>query len=363
MLSVVFRADASLQIGTGHVMRCLTLANALHKAGMKCSFICRPLAGNLIEFIRERHYHVYVLEEGQEAVDTFPDHAYWLEASREEDAAACRSLVMQHQPDWLVVDHYGLEARWEETVLSGSPETRLLVLDDLADRPHIANILLDQNLGRVAEDYQALLPASAKVLIGPEYALLRPEFCDWRASSLERRKHPKAKNILITMGGVDKDNAAERVLSALASCSLSNDSVIDVVMGTHAPWLDKVRIRADNMPWKTNVVTNVNNMAERMAWADIAIGAAGSTSWERCCLGLPALMLVLAENQYQVAKPLSEAGAAYLVGVPDQLETLPASWTEITSEKSLKSMSKHASMLTTGQGASYVASCLASPHF
>lgn len=361
MLSVVFRADASLQIGTGHVMRCLTLADVLNQAGMKCSFICRPLAGNLIEFIRQRHYHVDVLEKGQEAVDTFPAHAYWLEASREEDAVACRSLVMQHKPDWLVVDHYGLEALWEETVLSGCPESRLLVLDDLADRPHIADILLDQNLGRVGEDYQELLPASAKMLIGSEYALLRPEFCDWRAISLERRKHPKAKNILITMGGVDKDNAAERVLNVLANCSLSNDSVINVVMGTHAPWLDKVRVRADSMPWKTNVVTNVNNMAERMAWADIAIGAAGSTSWERCCLGLPTLMLVLAENQYQVAKPLSEAGAAYFIGEPDQLDILPTSWAEITSEMSLKSMSHYASMLTSGQGASYVVSCLTSP--
>lgn len=360
MVSVVFRADASLQIGTGHIMRCLTLADTLHQAGMKCSFICRPFAGNLIEFIRERHYHVDVLEEGREVADTFPAHAPWLEASREEDAAACQSLVVKHQPGWLVVDHYALESGWEERVLSGSPLTRLLVLDDLADRPHIADILLDQNLGRVADDYQTLLPSTAKLLIGPEYALLRPEFSEWRAFSLERRKHPKAKNILITMGGVDKDNAAERVLSILANCSLSNESVIDVVMGTHAPWLDKVRIRADSMPWKTNVVTNVSNMAERMAWADIAIGAAGSTSWERCCLGLPTLMLVLAENQYQVAEPLVEAGAAYLLGVPDQLDMLPASWSELTSEISLKSMSQHASTLTNGQGASYLASCLAS---
>lgn len=354
MSSVVFRADASLQIGTGHIMRCLTIADALRQQGVECSFICRPLKGNLIEFIRERAYHVEVLEPGREQADAFPEHAHWLEASQREDAEACQAIIMRHQPAWLVVDHYGLEARWEQSVLNVSPNTRLLVLDDLADRSHVATILLDQNLGRALEDYTGLLPESCECLAGPKYAVLRPEFYEWRAKSLKRRQAPHTNNILVTMGGVDKDNAAEDVLNALAECSLNKDTVISVVMGAHAPWLEQVRLRAQAMPYQTHVVTNVSNMAERMARADIAIGAAGSTTWERCCLGLPSIMLILADNQYQVAKPLAQVGAAFLLGTPDKLVDLPALWPQLTSEPSLKIMSQKAASLTDGQGVHYL---------
>lgn len=354
MSSVVFRADASLQIGTGHIMRCLTIADALRQQGVKCSFMCRPLNGNLIEFIRERAYHVDVLEPGCEPVDAFPEHAHWLEASQREDAETCQAIIERYQPDWLVVDHYGLEARWEQTVLDVSPSTRLLVLDDLADRTHVAAILLDQNLGRVPEDYNGLLPKNCQCLTGPGYAVLRPEFSEWRVKSLERRHTPQTNNIFVSMGGVDKDNAAESVLDALANCSLNPHTVISVVMGSHAPWLEQVRLKAQAMPYQTKVVTNVSNMAERMTWADIAIGAAGSTSWERCCLGLPSIMLILADNQYQVAKPLTQTGAAFLLGTPDKLAELPALWPQLTSEVSLKTMSKNAASLTDGQGVHYL---------
>ncbi|RAR56779.1 UDP-2,4-diacetamido-2,4,6-trideoxy-beta-L-altropyranose hydrolase [Onishia taeanensis] len=319
---VVFRADASLEIGTGHIMRCLTLAEALRKQGAECHFLCREHAGHLIDAIEARGFNAHrLLDESLYRTsaptrDLQPDHAHWLGTSWESDAEACGPLIVQLAPDWLVVDHYALDARWEAAVLP--EQTRLLVIDDLADRAHCAHLLLDQNLGREAEDYIGLVPAECRVLAGPQFALLRPEFAERRESSLARRhRHPAVKRLLISLGGVDKDNSTGQVLDALNACDLPNDLEITVVMGATAPWLEEVKTRAVELPWSTEVVVNVSDMARRMAEADLAIGAAGSTTWERCCLGLPTLMLVLAENQQHIAQSLHNAGAALTLGSID----------------------------------------------
>lgn len=315
---VAFRVDASLEIGTGHVMRCLTLAEALAGQGAECHFFCREHPGHLIEAIEARGFAAHRLpevnqEDADRANNARPAHAHWLGATWEEDASACAPLLEQLAPDWLVVDHYALDARWEAVVLP--EQTRLLVIDDLADRPHRAHLLLDQNLGRAAQDYAALVPMVCRVLAGPRFALLRPEFAELRENSLARRRQkPRLKRMLISLGGVDKDNATGQVLDALKSCNLPKDLEITVVMGATAPWLDDVDATASRLPWITEVVVNVSDMAHRMAEADLAIGAAGSTSWERCCLGLPTLMLVLAENQRPIAESLHDAGAAVTLG-------------------------------------------------
>ncbi|WP_209316462.1 UDP-2,4-diacetamido-2,4,6-trideoxy-beta-L-altropyranose hydrolase [Halomonas salinarum] len=322
MKVVAFRADASLEIGTGHVMRCLTLAEALKEQGAECHFLCRKHAGHLIDAIEARGFRAHrLLVESPHGTtartgDLQPDHAHWLGTSWEHDADACAFLITQLAPDWLVVDHYALDARWEAAVLPD--RARLLVIDDLADRSHRADLLLDQNLGREAEDYAGLVPMGCQVLAGPQFALLRPEFSERRESSLARRqRHPTVKRLLISLGGVDKDNATGQVLDALNACDLPSDLKITVVMGATAPWLEEVKARAVELPWPTEVVVNVSDMARRMAEADLAIGAAGSTSWERCCLGLPTLMLVLAENQLLIAQRLHEAGAALSLGSID----------------------------------------------
>ena len=356
-MTVVFRADASLEIGTGHVMRCLTLAEVLKAKGAKCHFLCREQSGHLSDAIEARGFPVHRLPMGDaepfgaaahEAGELA--HAAWLGASWQQDAAASRPLLKQLSPDWLVVDHYALDARWEAAVLPG-PKTRLLVIDDLADRPHRADLLLDQNLGRKAEDYVSLVPAHCRVLVGPQHALLRPEFAELRDVSLARRQHGSLQRLLITLGGVDKDNATGRVLKALKACELPDDLKITVVMGATAPWLDDVKARAAELPWPTEVVVNVSDMARRMAEADIAIGAAGSTSWERCCLGLPTLMLVLAENQREVALMLDALGAAKLLGqICNILESLPKTLNSMGTVE-LDKMSQHAASLVTGTGA------------
>lgn len=320
-MRVAIRTDASLQIGTGHVMRCLTLADALRAAGATCIFVCRSHPGNLLELIRSRGFDVRTLEtlpcatwrdEGDERGEA--NHADWLGASWTEDARQTREVIGARPVDWLIVDHYALDARWERALRPSC--LRLLVIDDIADRPHDCDLLLDQNLGRQPEDYEKLVPAPCLILAGPRYALLRSEFAALRPYSLQRRQaQPAVRQLLITMGGVDQPNATGQVLQALRTCALPADCRITVVMGLTAPWLQNVRELAAQMLWPTVVVVNVNDMAQRMADSDLAIGAAGSTSWERCCLGLPTLMVVLADNQRGIASALKQTGAVVELGL------------------------------------------------
>jgi UDP-2,4-diacetamido-2,4,6-trideoxy-beta-L-altropyranose hydrolase len=228
---------------------------------------------------------------------------------------------------------------------------KLLVIDDLADRPHRCDLLLDQNLGRQPQDYACLVPAQCKSLTGPQYTLLRPEFAALRPYSLQRRQLPTFKHLLITMGSVDLPNATGQVLQALKFCALPHDCRVSVVMGLQAPWLQQVREQSQDMPWPTEVLVSITDMAQRMAESDLAIGAAGSTSWERCCLGLPTLMVVLADNQWPGARALQEAQAACLIGaVCDITAQLPLAFRALTQDQRLMHMSTAASTVTDGQG-------------
>lgn len=316
-MQVVFRADASTNIGTGHVMRCLTLARALTEQGARCDFICRAHSGHLVDFIREQGFAVHVLPLGANP-NTLTNgtlHAFWLGASQAQDAQACESVLKVLQPDWLVVDHYALDARWEQAL--AHTYGQLMVIDDLADRPHVASVLLDQTLGRDPADYQAQVPSDCTLLCGAPFALLRPEFAAMRPVSLQRRKLPVLRQLLITMGGVDKDNATGRVLDALTTSSLPADCQVVVVMGPHAPHAARLQAQAPTMPWPTQVLGWVSHMAQIMADSDLVIGAAGATAWERCCLGLPSLMLVLADNQRGLAQALAKTGAAQVIEPAD----------------------------------------------
>ncbi|MCG9042275.1 UDP-2,4-diacetamido-2,4,6-trideoxy-beta-L-altropyranose hydrolase [Laribacter hongkongensis] len=308
-MRVIFRADASWHIGSGHVMRCLTLADALTTRGTECQFICRAHPGHLADFIRQKGYPVHLLdvESDLPEQDAPLAHASWLGASMEQDAAQTAALLARLQPDWLVVDHYALDARWE--TLQRPHAGKLMVIDDLADRRHDCDLLLDQNLGRLDADYAELVPPHCQRLLGSTYALLRPEFVALREYSLQRRQPGMLRTLLISMGGVDKDNATGRILQALFGAALPQDCRITVVMGATAPWLEEVKAQAATLPWSTEVSVNVGNMAQLMADADLAIGAAGSTSWERCCLGLPCITVCLAQNQQFIIQSLKDHGA------------------------------------------------------
>jgi UDP-2,4-diacetamido-2,4,6-trideoxy-beta-L-altropyranose hydrolase len=349
-MKIAFRTDASLQIGTGHVMRCLTLADSLRERGATCTFVCRAHTGHLLQLIEQRGHATVALPAGEDIYQApaDPTHAAWLGAHWSADAEQTREALGNALVDWLVVDHYALDRRWEQTL---RPHCRkLMVIDDLADRPHDADLLLDQNLGRASNDYDGLLAPHTQTLIGPRYALLRPEFAQWRAYSLERREQAQLRNLLITMGGVDKDNATGQVLQALQSCELPEDLRITVVMGPHAPWLAQVQALAAQVHWPTQVLVGVSNMAELMADSDLAIGAAGSTSWERCCLGLPTVMLVLAENQKGAACALTHLGAALSVSELAHLNGELQRLIKQANKARLATLSKHSAEICCGIG-------------
>ncbi len=354
---IAFRVDASLQIGTGHVMRCLALARALREHGGNSYFICKNHEGNLIKYIRSNGFDVSVLPASKHELKIDnginPFHYKWLGTDWAADVRDTLAIVQRQPIGWLVLDHYALDSRWESHIRFACK--RVLVIDDLADRSHDCDLLLDQNLGRVVDDYETLVPASCSVLAGPQHALLRPEFADWRYRSLARRATPRLQHLLITLGGVDKDNATTQVLKALRVCPLPGDCKITVVMGPHAPWLTDVLANAAQMPWPTEVLVAVNNMAELMARSDLAIGAAGSTNWERCCLGLPSLLLVLADNQKSSAEALEKVKAVQVVALESLAVSLPEHIRELASCEMLKSLSNAAQAITSGHGASQLA--------
>jgi UDP-2,4-diacetamido-2,4,6-trideoxy-beta-L-altropyranose hydrolase len=364
---VAFRADASLQIGTGHVMRCLTLADSLKAQGVETHFICREHPGHLIDLIRDKGHLVHSLPFSS-AVRVIYEfgalaHADWLGTSQAVDAELCAQILRPLHPDWLIVDHYALDECWEKLL---SPFCKkLMVIDDLADRKHICNLLLDQNFGRSTDDYLSLIPSESHLLCGSQYALLRPEFATLRAHSLMRRSSAMVKNIIISMGGVDGDNATQSVLTALQSCPMPSDVQITVVMGKTAPWLHEVKEMAKEMPWPTEVKVNVNNMAELMSEADISIGGAGSTSWERCCLGLPSILIVLAANQKDSCNRLELAGACKMI---ESITTITIDLRILIGQilcnkDSLLAMQRCAAEITDGKGTQLISDLITSSIF
>ncbi|MFG6554307.1 UDP-2,4-diacetamido-2,4,6-trideoxy-beta-L-altropyranose hydrolase [Sulfitobacter sp. 1A16808] len=305
---VAFRTDASLDIGTGHVMRCLALAGALRESGSSCMFISRALPGHLADRIANEGFDVTLLPSPESSAPTGPpSHAAWAGVGWAQDATETRA-EFREKPDWLVVDHYAFDARWQQGARSEG--TRLMVIDDLADRPHSCDLLLDQNFAHFSDHYDGLLPEAAIRLIGPQYALLRPEFAAARAGTLTARARRRGlKRLMISMGGVDVVDATSAILEALRAAPLPADLEISVVMGGRAPALDKVREIARGMPRQTEVVVDVDDMAARMATADLAIGGGGTTTLERCCLGLPSIVVETAANQAGMAEAIASAGA------------------------------------------------------
>jgi spore coat polysaccharide biosynthesis predicted glycosyltransferase SpsG len=208
-----------------------------------------------------------------------------------------------------------------------------------------------------------MLSRHTQTLIGPAYAMLRPEFAQWRAHSLQRRAQPLLRNLLITMGGMDQANATGQVLDALTRCELPTDMRITVVMGPTAPWLAQVQAQAVAMPCPTQVLSGVSNMAYMMAESDLCIGAAGGSAWERCALGLPTIVLILAANQHSGAMALQSDEAAWVVADANQLMAqMSVLFHKKTQTAALQKMSQAAAKLVAGNGASQVVEILLEHH-
>lgn len=354
MKNFAFRVDASLQIGTGHVMRCLTLADALRAKGHQCHFICRAHPGHLVKKIQDLGFAVHALpaEASSSTGLIRSQYAQWLGADWAIDAEQTSALIQAPRLDWLIIDHYALDRAWERFIQLQHPRLKLMVIDDLANRHHHCHLLLDQNLGRQASDYVPWVGAECKVFAGADFVVLRSEFTRLRPYSLARRATPQLNNILISMGGIDNNDATSLVLRTLRITPLPASTKITVVMGGAAPHIDRVKAVAAHLPYSTHVVVDVNNIAQLMADSDLAIGAAGSTSWERCHMGLPTLMVVLAANQQPASQALEYQQAALSIGQPADIpQRLPGLLQNLLHQpQTLKHLSDHAAKLCNNAG-------------
>jgi UDP-2,4-diacetamido-2,4,6-trideoxy-beta-L-altropyranose hydrolase len=315
-MNILIRVDSSIEIGTGHVMRCLTLAHQLKNDITSIYFICRELKGNINSLIVDNGFQVIVLKKEDYISSSLEGYEKWLSVPWQKDAQDTIDTIktLNITPDLLIVDHYAIDRNWE---LKVKPYvSKLLVVDDLANRQHECDFLLDQNFYLNAnERYKDLTPSQTKFILGPSYALLRKEFY-LEKEKLIKRDFKRINSILIFMGGSDSDNITQFILESLSDINKSIQ--LNVVVGKNNPHKEKVKQFIDKHD-NAHYFEQVNNMASLMANSELAIGAGGTTTWERCMLGLPSLTITIAENQIQMTKDADSYGAIWYVGHKDEL--------------------------------------------
>jgi UDP-2,4-diacetamido-2,4,6-trideoxy-beta-L-altropyranose hydrolase len=351
-VNYVFRVDSSSKIGSGHLIRCLTLARALRDIGAICSFVCRALEGNLNHLVVSEGFSLNELPQSVAGTKTTyenePYHSYWREVDWEIDATETLSILSVIKPQWLVVDHYGLWHDWQMAVGSGC---KIMVIDDLADRKHHCDLLLDQNLGSDTLGYESLIPAGCTTLFGPDYALLRSEFKEHREASLARRAGHGVGNILINFGGGDPDNHIARVLRALLAIDMPSNVTISIIFGGLSAINEEHKQLISEFSNTVASYGMVSNMAEMLSASDLVIGAAGSSSWERCCLGVPSIIFPVALNQSGIAELLSKCGAAIALTNQDLSNgNLKILVKHILQSQDLAKMSQVAATVCDGNG-------------
>ena len=328
--TLLFRVDASSLIGSGHLMRCLTLADEARSHGWRSIFAIRDLSSELVNKVKASGHKLHHLVESDKN-KSFQikklAHSDWLNVAQETDAIETSHLIEQINPDWVIVDHYAIDAAWH-TIIKKTGK-KLLVIDDLADRVVDCEILINQNLGFSDKDYAGKVKVDTQMLFGPKYALLRPEFREWRGFSLSRRTVSPKKRVLITMGGVDAQNHTLKVLETLEGSPNAGKCEFLVVLGSLYPYADEFNEFIENSQNDIRMLNNIENMAEIMANSDVCIGAAGSSSWERCCLGLPTLTFTIAENQKRIAASLHDRQVAIMT----EIEALQNEFDNIFSQE------------------------------
>jgi len=331
--SILFVVDGGPAVGGGHVMRSLTLAGVLDAQGASCRFVAPPAVASILAAFAPEVPHA-------PAASNAP-----------RDLA---EAVAGERYDAIVFDHYGLAAGDHRTMAQGAPA---MAIDDLADRPLGVDMVLDSGPARRAEDYDGLVDERARLLLGPHFAPVRPEFAALRDTALAWRGEPVGR-VLVSLGLTDVDGVTARIVDRLRP--RIGEAGLDVVLGAEAPSLAGLAKIARR---DTRIALHVDSphMARLTAEADIAVGAAGSSTWERCTLGLPTLMLVLAENQRASAQALAEREAALVVDVDaaDFEKTFDRALMRLMTDADLRrQLATHSAELCDGQGAPRVAEAL-----
>jgi UDP-2,4-diacetamido-2,4,6-trideoxy-beta-L-altropyranose hydrolase len=332
-VQVVLRADASSTIGYGHLMRCLSLARALRDDGADCVFVSRPAEGDLLNRIERTGFPVLRIAD----------------LSAPATAAALR--IADLRPDWLVVDHYELDRTWE-TAMRGNVQ-KIMAIDDRPRRPHDCDLLLDQNLVESTHDVPTR-ETEVTSLIGVEYALLQPEYPELRKQARPRRG--AIRRVLIAFGGSDQFGVTLAALRATLT-STRADVAIDVVIPSVIP--DRVAIEAEAAASpQVTVHQDAPTLAPLILAADLGIGAAGTTAWERLCLGLPSIVITLAANQEPNAAALDRLGLAIWSGGIDAASALPSAIAKIVDTGIEEDWSRRCLASIDGRGAARVSAVL-----
>lgn len=309
-MKCLIRSNADENIGLGHLSRCLTLANGLAERDYRCVFLCESVPDDFQKTLLENGHDLALLKAN---VVNSPE----LELAQLQDKYLDNDGSTDF--DLVVIDHYGIDAMWERHVRAYTK--RILVIDDLANRLHDCDFLLDQTLGRNADEYRKLIPANAHALCGSQFALLKPEYPRYQALAKSRRKNlSEVKQVAISFGGSAQAPLLRRVLSALVDFDRAREFQISLILSAFDYQNRAFLSFVDELDLDVDVVTNLKDMASVWRDSDLAIGACGTTSWERASLGLPSVTCVIADNQKQIAKALEEAGASRVLELGTEID-------------------------------------------
>lgn len=333
-MTILVRADASPELGSGHVVRCVNLVQCLRDTGELVVLAASDITPVVAEWLHAQGFNVSRVPPLTEGV---------------EDASSCLRLGLS--PDLVIVDHYDLDAQWE-LVMRSSGAT-IVVIDDLANRPHDCDVLIDPSpVQDPRARYQGLVPEDARLFLGPAFALLREDFL---LPNLARERDGTIERVLVFLGG---GVTSGQVLAVLQAIDLLEGPLLEVVvlLGYSFPDQGPVHDFAVGRPW-LSIVGVTDDVPALMSWADLAIGSCGGASWERCAVGLPVLAAVTASNQVDNAMGLTKAGAAVVLGrIGDiTLETWARALQVLAGDPAkVRAMSSAALHLTSGRVAARV---------
>ena len=367
-MKVAIRVDASKMIGNGHVMRCLALAEGLSKLGANVLFITRQNDTSLTHLLENKSIRYKILDsfrcsynkDSDNLESDLPKHSHWLTVDWHQDAAETQFVLRNQIFDLLVVDHYALNHCWESMLRPCVK--KIMVIDDLADRRHDCDVILDSVCGRTKTDYSNLSESDCRFLLGTKYTLLRREFYDWRATSLQKRKiKDNVNRILVSMGGVDMNDMTGLVMDQLINVNLPMKCEINIIVGSEYPYFNKLSKKIAKSPVKTTLDVGVDDMARRIVEADFGIGAFGVSTWERCCLGLPSINIITEKNQTFSAKTLRKEKIGEVI-FADSLndELVPAIEFAVENLEYRRKLTSRSSELVDGKGVSRVVDWLES---
>ena len=303
-MNIAIRVDGNAETGVGHVLRCITLADKLIDYNIKCTFFVRNISKSLFAILDEK-FEVILLDRIDIMFSAIDEYSRWLGVNQRFDAEEFIAMAQPGNFNGVVVDHYGLGHHWERAVQDNF--RFILVLDDLANREHICNLLVDQSIGRKASCYSSLVPQICTLLVGPKYALLRDEF------SADFSGFKKQFDILINFGGADKNNYTEHVLITLAMHANMHKHSIKIIIGSDYPYTFGLERRVEELGLKCKLVENPNNVAREISECRIAIGAGGVSLLERSALGVPSIVYAIADNQKHISAEYERQGLGAVI--------------------------------------------------